>query len=544
MKFSPSKTLGTTAKPSLFKRLASTAISAAIAATLLTGATLSNAVTLRIADQGDVNSMDPHSLNESLQLSFLLGIYEPLVMRDKKLGMVPGLATKWTQVNPTTWRFELRKGVKFHDGSPFTADDVVFSLARTQLDGSDMKSYTNDIKETKKIDDHTVEVTTKAPFPILPDVLSLVFIMSKKWCDENGAQRPVDRRKGTENTASFKANGTGPFRLKSREPATKTVLVRNGVYWDKVETNLDEIVFTPIGNDATRVAALLSGEIDMMQPVPVQDAARVASNSNLKVMQGPELRTIFLGMDQSRDELLFSNVKGKNPFKDKRVRQAFYQAIDIEAIKTRIMRGSATPSALMVAPGIKGFVGDLNKRLAYDPEAAKKLLAEAGYPNGFEVKMNCPNDRYVSDGEICQAIAGMMARVGVKINLEAETKITYFPKILSRNTSFYLLGWTPGTYDSHNPLNAILSSPNASGRGQFNLGSYSNPKVDELTAKVASETDDTKRNAMIAEAFKIHQDDIGHLPLHQQALSWGMKKSVNLVQLPDNFNNFKWIIVK
>jgi peptide/nickel transport system substrate-binding protein len=531
-------------KSGFIARLTAAAISTALAATLVTSAPLANAVTLRIADQGDVNSMDPHSLNESLQLSFLASVYEPLVARDKKLGIVPGLATKWTQVNPTTWRFELRKGVKFHDGTPFTADDVIYSLARTQLDGSDLKSYTNDVKETKKIDDYTVDVITKAPFPILPDVFSLVYMMSKKWCDENGAQRPVDRRKGTENTASFKANGTGPFRLKSREPANKTVLVRNGTYWDKLESNLDEIIFTPIGNDATRVAALLSGEIDMMQPVPVQDVARVSSNSSLKVMQGPELRTIFLGMDQSRDELLFSNVKGKNPFKDKRVRQAFYQAIDIEAIKTRIMRGSATPSALMVAPGIKGFVGDLNKRLPYDPEASKKLLAEAGYPNGFEVKMNCPNDRYVSDGEICQAIAGMMARVNVKINLDSETKITYFPKILSRNTSFYLLGWTPGTYDSHNPLNAILASPNASGRGQFNLGSYSNPKVDELTAKIASETDDTRRNAMIAEAFKIHSDDIGHLPLHQQALSWGMKKSVNLVQLADNFNYFKWVVLK
>jgi peptide/nickel transport system substrate-binding protein len=515
-----------------------------LAAALMTGASIAGAVTFRIADQGDVNSMDPHSLNESLQLSFLQAVYEPLVMRDKKLGMVPGLATKWAQVDPTTWRFTLRKGVKFHDGTPFTADDVLFTLARTQIDGSDMKSYTNDVKEVKKIDDHTVDIITKAPFPILPDVLSLVYIMSKKWCEENGAQKPVDRRKGTENTASFKANGTGPFRLKSREPANKTVLVRNGVYWDKVESNLDEVIFTPIGNDATRVAALLSGEIDMMQPVPVQDAARVGANANLKVMQGPELRTIFLGMDQSRDELLFSNVKGKNPFKDKRVRQAFFQAIDIEAIKTRIMRGSATPTALMVAPGIKGFVGDLNKRFAYDPEAAKKLLADAGYPNGFEVKMNCPNDRYVSDGEICQAIAGMMARVGVKINLDSETKITYFPKILARNTSFYLLGWTPGTYDSHNVLNAILASPNTSGRGQFNLGSYSNPKVDELTAKIGSETDDAKRSAMIAEAFKIHQDDIGHLPLHQQALAWGMKKSVSLTQLADNFNLFKWVVIK
>jgi peptide/nickel transport system substrate-binding protein len=519
-------------------------ISVATIAGSIVASSTAHAVTFRIADQGDVQSMDPHSLNESLQLSFMENVYEPLVMRDKKLGLVPGLATKWSQPNPTTWRFELRKGVKFHDGTPFTADDVVFTLARTQMDGSDMKSYTNDVKEVKKIDDYTVEVVTKAPFPILPDVLSLVFIMSKKWCEENGAQRPVDRRKGIENTASFKANGTGPFRLKSREPAAKTVLVRHGLYWDKVESNVDEVIFTPIGNDATRVAALLSGEIDMMQPVPIQDAARVGQNSNLKVMQGPELRTIFLGMDQSRDELLFSNVKGKNPFKDKRVRQAFYQALDMEAIKTRIMRGSSNPTGLMVAPGINGFVPELNKRLPYDVEAAKKLLADAGYPNGFEVKMNCPNDRYVSDGEICQAIAGMMARVNVKINLEAETKVTYFPKILSRNTSFYLLGWTPGTYDSHNVLNAILASPNASGRGQFNLGTYSNPKVDELTAKVLSETDTAKRNAMIAEAFKIHQDEIGHLPLHQQALAWGMKKSVSLVQLADNFNLFKWVVIK
>jgi peptide/nickel transport system substrate-binding protein len=510
----------------------------------LCAASAASAVTFRIADQGDITSMDPHSLNESLQLSFLASIYEPLVTRDKKLALAPALATKWTQTNPTTWRFELRKGVKFHDGSPFTADDVLYTLARTQLDGSDMKSYTNDVKEVKKIDDYTVDVITKAPFPILPDVFATVFIMSKKWCEENGAQRPVDRRKGVENTASFKANGTGVFRLKSREPAAKTVFVRNGSYWDKVESNIDEVIFTPIGNDATRVAALLSGEIDMMQPVPVQDAARLNANPNLKVLQGPELRTIFLGMDQSRDELLFSNVKGKNPFKDKRVRQAFYQAIDIEAIKARIMRGSSTPTGLMIGPGINGFVPDLNKRIPFDAEAAKKLLADAGYPNGFEVKMNCPNDRYVSDGEICQAIAGMMARIGVKINLDSETKITYFPKILSRNTSFYLLGWTSSTYDAHNVLNAIMATPNTSGRGQFNLGSYSNPKVDELTLKIQSETDKSKRDAMIAEAFKIHQDDVGHLPLHQQALAWGMKKSVNLVQLPDNFNQMKWIVIK
>ncbi|MBX3612793.1 MAG: ABC transporter substrate-binding protein [Burkholderiaceae bacterium] len=529
-----------------FRRLAYS-----IAASVALGVTVgplaiapAEAKTFRIADQGDALSMDPHSLNESLQLSFTGNIYEPLVAHDKKLGLVPGLATKWTQVNPTTWRFELRRGVTFHDGTPFTADDVLFSFARAAADGSDMKSYTNEIAQVRKIDADTVEIVTKSPFPILPDVISLVYIMSKKWCEENRAERPVDKRKGVENAASFKANGTGPFRLRSRDPGVRTVLARNLNYWDKVETNIDEVVFTPIGADATRVAALISGEIDFMQPVPVQDVARLKQNPNLNIMQGPELRTIFLGMDQARNELLFSNVKGKNPFKDVRVRRAFFQAIDIEAIKTRIMRGAATPTALMVAPGIKGFPAELNKRLPYDPEASKKLLAEAGYPNGFEVKMNCPNDRYVNDGEICQAVAGMLARVGVKVNLEAETKGTYFPKILSRNTSFYLLGWTPATYDSHNVLNAILGTPDPSGRGQFNLGGYSNARVDELTKLVQSETDQTKRNAMIAEAFKIHQDEVGHLPLHQQALAWGMRKNVSVVQLPDNFNLFKWVVLK
>ena len=515
-----------------------------IALLLAAACGLGHAATLRVANQGDALSMDPHSLNESLQLSFTGNIYEPLVARGKQLELVPGLATKWTMVSPTVWRFELRKGVTFHDGTPFGADDVVFSFKRAAADGSDMKSYTAPIKDVRKVDDSTVEIETLAPFPILPDTLTTLFIMSKKWSEDNKATVPVDRRKGIENTASFKANGTGPYRLKERQPGSKTVLVANPRYWGKIDGNVDEVVFTPIGNDATRVAAMLSGEIDVMEPVPLQDAERLKASPNLKVMQGPELRTIFLGMDQKRDELLFSNIKGKNPFKDIRVRRAFYQAIDIETIKTRVMRGAATPTGLMVAPGIKGFVADLNKRAPHDAEAAKKLLAEAGYPNGFEVGMNCPNDRYVNDGEICQAVAANLARIGVKINLQAESKATYFPKILSRNTSFYMLGWTPGTYDAHNALSNLIATPTDKGQGLFNLGSYSNPKVDELTLKIQSETDEAKRNAMIAEAFKLHADDFGHIPLHQQALAWAMKKNVELVQLADNFMPFKYIVVK
>jgi peptide/nickel transport system substrate-binding protein len=502
------------------------------------------AVTLRVSNQGDVQSMDPHSLNESLQLSFMGSVYESLVGRGKDMSVIPLLATKWSQTSPTVWRFELRKGVKFHDGTPFTADDVIFSFKRAADAGSDMRGYVAPVKEVRKLGDHVVEIETVSPFPILPDTLTVFAIMSKKWCEENKAERPVDRRKGVENTASFKANGTGPFRLKERQPSVRTVLVRNFNHWDKLETNLDEVVFTPIGNDATRVAALLSGESDLMEPVPLQDVERVKASPNLTVLQGAELRTIFLGMDQKRDELLNSSVKGKNPFKDKRVRQAFYQAIDEDTIKARVMRGAASPTALMIGPGVRGFIPEMNKRLPYDVEAAKKLLAEAGYPNGFEVGMNCPNDRYVNDAAICQAVAANLARIGVKVNLQTETKVSYFPKILRRDTSFYMLGWTPSTADAHDALHNLMASPTEKGQGQYNLGAYSNPKLDELTLKIQTETDKSKRDEMIREAFKMQQDDIGHIPLHQQALAWGYSKNVTLAQLPTNYLYFKWVSLK
>jgi peptide/nickel transport system substrate-binding protein len=502
------------------------------------------AATLRVADVGDVTSMDPHSFNETLQLSFLGSVYEPLVGRGKGMELVPLLATKWTATSPTVWRFELRQGVKFHDGTPFDADDVVFSFTRAASDDGDMKGYTAPIKQVRKVNAHTVEIETHQPFPILPDTLTSLYMMSKKWCETNKAEKPVDKRKGIENAASFRANGTGPYRLKERQPSTRTVIVRNPNYWTKVEGNVDEVVFTPIGNDATRVAALLSGEIDVMEPVPLQDVDRVKAAGNFTVLQGPELRTIFLGMDQKRDELQFSSVKGKNPFKDKRVRQAFYQAIDIETIKSRVMRNAATPTAEMVGPGVRGFQPDMNKRLPYDPEAAKKLLADAGYPNGFEVTLNCPNDRYVNDAQICQAVAANLARIGVKINLQAESKATYFPKILRRDTSFYMLGWTPSTNDAHDTLFNIMATPNDSGQGKFNLGWYSNPKFDEAVQKVQTEIDPKKRNELIREAFKIHADDVGHIPLHQQALAWAFSNKVSLVQLPDNRMFFKWVSVK
>ena len=502
-----------------------------------------HAVSVKVGNQGDALSMDPHSLNEAVQLGFLNNVFESLVTRDKTLALAPSLAVSWRAVQPTLWRFELRRNVKFHDGAPFTADDVLFSLQRARGDGSDVKSQLGSIKDVRKAGDFTVEIETSAPNPILPDLITNILVMNRAWCEANGAAQPVDRRKGVENPASFRANGTGPFRLRERQPGVRTVLARNAQWWNRAEGNVDEVIFMPVTNDGTRVAALVAGDLDVIDPLPLQDSQRLRAIPGLKVQEGPESRVIFLGFDQKRDELLNSSVKGKNPFKDKRVRQAFYQAIDAETLKTRVMRGAALPTGAMLARGIRGHSAELEKRLPYDPEAAKKLLAEAGYPAGFEVSMNCPNDRYVNDSEICQAVAGFLAKVGVTIKLQAEGKATYFPKALRREVNFFMLGWSPAGYDAHNLMFTVLATP-AGAQGQWNFGAYSNPQFDALTTQIQSETDEATRNTLIRQALELHAADIGHIPLHQQMLGWAMKKNIDAFQRPDGFMLFKWMTVR
>ncbi len=526
-----------------WRRCIHAAVAVMLLALLAGGADVLHARTLRLADQGDAISMDPHSLNDGLQLSLTGNIYEGLTARGPQLELVPGLARAWRSTGPRTWRFELRGDVRFHDGAAFNADDVVFSLERAAAPGSDMRAYVGLIAQVRRIDDLTVEIETTQPAPILPEMLSLVYMMDREWCEAHGALQPVDKRKGIENAASYQANGTGPYRLRAREPGVRTEFERNPDYWGPIEGNVDRVAFTPIGNDATRVAALVSGEIDMMQPVPVRDIPRLQSDPGLRVRQGPELRTIFLGMDVASEELRFSNVEGRNPFRDRRVRLAMYQAIDIETIVERIMRGAARPAGLLIAPGVHGYDAALDQRQPYDPEAARRLLAEAGYADGFEVRMDCPNDRYVNDGEVCQALAAMFAKIGVRVRLDAQTKSVYFPRILARQTSLFMLGWTPATYDAHNALYNLVATPDGSGRGQFNLGGYSNSRVDELTRAIASEVDEERRNDLIAQALRQHRDDVGHLPLHQQSLAWGMRSNIRMVLRADNFIDFKWISI-
>ncbi len=503
------------------------------------------AASFRWANDGDANSMDPYTRSETFLLTFTQNIYDPLVRRGRDLKVEPALAESWEQPSPTVWRFHLRRGVKFHGGEPFTADDVVFSYKRATGPGSQINSYFAAVKDVRKVDDYTVDFLTSEPDPIFLEEITAWVIMSKAWCEAHNAVQAADLTKSTENFATRNANGTGPFILAVREPDRRTTLRNNPDWWDKPEHNLTEVTFNVIGNAATRVAALLSGDVDMIYTVPPQDMDRLTRTQGVKVLSTPELRTIFLGFDVSRPELLKSDVKGKNPFQDRRVRQAFYQAVDVNAIKQRVMRNQSRPTGLMYGPGINGYTPESDVRLSYDPEGAKKLLAEAGYPNGFGVTLDCPNDRYVNDEAICQAVTVMLARIGVRVTLAAQTRLKYFAEISNPDyrTSFFMLGWTPNTYDALNALYNLLGSRNGI-RGVFNDGGWSNQEFDSLLDKIAVETDPAKRQQEIVRASKIAQDDVATIPLHQQTVVWAARSNIELSQLADNTFPLRFVRVK
>jgi len=525
-------------------RFRSHILAAGLITAVLAGSMASaHAETFRWGFQGDFQALEPYVLNETHTLGTLANVYEGLVRRAKDLSIEPALAESWEVVTPTTWRFHLREGVTFHNGNPFTADDVVFSLERAAKDGSDMSSRVAAVAEVRKVDDLTVEIVTKTPYPILTSDMTDLFIMDKEWAEANGAVEPANVKEGAENYATRHENGTGPFMVTERQPDVRTVFVPFPGWWDTATHNITEAIFTPITSDATRVAALLSGEVDMVYPVPLQDAPRVEAAPGVEMLAGAEVRTIFLGMDQMRDTMLEGSVTDANPLQDVRVREAFYRAIDVEAIHKKIMRGMGTPTALLIGPQVNGFDPALNQRPSVNLDRAKALLAEAGYPDGFEIGMDCPNNRYVNDEAICQAVAGMLAKIGVKVNLLAQPKSKYFAKALAYETSFYLLGWTPSTLDAHNPLRDLVMC-REDGFGKFNLGGYCNPHVDELANAIQSEIDPDKRQAMISEAYKTVQDDWGYIPLHQQPLSWGKKESISLHQRADNIFELKYVTVK
>lgn len=503
-----------------------------------------SAKTFRWSSQGDVLTMDPHSQNEGLNNSMCDHVYEPLVTRGKTMALEPALAVSWTQVNPTTMRFKLRDKVTFHNGAKFTADDVVFSIARALEKTSDFSAFMQGIKEAKKVDALTVDIITNGPSPTLLDQLTEVRMMNKEWAIKFNVLKPQDYKNKEETYAARNANGTGPFVLRTREPDVKTIVVANSNWWGKLEGDVNEVVYQPIKQNATRMAALISGEIDMVLDPPPEDLPRLKENKQIKIIEGNENRTIFLNYDQGRSELLYSNVKGKNPFKDIRVRQAMAHTIDANAIRTSVMRGSAITSMSMIAPQVRGYSKDVEKRWPLDIAKAKKLMAEAGYPNGFEVTLDCSNNRYINDERICVAIAGMLSKIDIKIKLNSMPRSTYFPKIQNHDTSMYLLGWGVPTFDSLYTLQSILRTKGTGGDGNWNFSGYSNAKVDAIVDQLKSEGDFKKRAELTREALLLDQVDVGHIPLHHQVIPWAMRSNISVVHRADNRMHAKWAVVK
>ncbi|HET6828129.1 MAG TPA: ABC transporter substrate-binding protein, partial [Ramlibacter sp.] len=471
-------------------------------------------------------------------------VYDTLVMRDKQLGIVPALATEWAQVNPTLWRMKLRPGVRFHDGAPFTADDVVFSVTRAQHAASPFRAYAMAMGAPRKVDDLTVEFQLAAFNPIFLQHASVIFIMNRAWSEKNNAAAPLDFKNKEDKYTNLNANGTGPFILVSRQPDTRTVYRRNPQYWGKVEGNVQEVVYTPIKSDATRTAALISGEVDLvLDPVP-QDLQRLRSTPGIKVIEGMENRAIFIGMDQGRDELLYSSVKGKNPFKDVRVRRALYHAVDIDAIKNRLMRGQALPTGSITPSPLGGFNDpEIEKRLPYDVAKARALMAEAGYPGGFEVQLDCPNNRYINDEEICVALAGMWSQIGVKVKVVAQPRAQYFPKAEKLDVSMYMLGWGGGITDAETTLTPIMRMRADGGVGYYNWGNVRNPRLDELASASSKEPDPARREQLIKAALREHNEQVHHIPLHRQVIPWAMRASVNAVHRADNWLEWQWVTV-
>ncbi len=516
---------------------------AVTAALLASTAMVAQAETLRWARSGDALTLDPHAQNEGPTHTIRHQMYEPLIIRDVTGAFEPALATDWApkEGDPNVWVFNLREGVTFHDGAAFTAEDVVFSFERAQQPNSDMKELIGSITEVRAVDDFTIEMVTDGPNPILPSNLTNLFIMDKGWTEANNTVNVQDFEGGEITFATTNTNGTGPYVLTSREPDVKTVMTRNEDYWgrDQFPMEVSEIVYTPIQNAATRVAALLSGEIDFLQDMPVQDLSRVAEADGLAVKTAPQNRVIFFGMNQGADDIEADNVDGANPLADVRVRQAMSMAINRDAIKQVVMRGQSEPAGMIAPPFVNGWTAEMDGESGTDIETAKGLMADAGYADGFSIRLDCPNDRYVNDEAICQAAVGMLGQIGVTVNLDAKPKAQHFPLITDGKTDFYMLGWGVPTYDSEYIFNFLVHGREAD-IGTWNGTGFDSDDLDAKIASLASNTDLDARNADIASIWRVVQDEQLYIPIHHQVLNWAMTDAVGIDVDPEDQPKVKY----
>ncbi|MBS1163157.1 MAG: hypothetical protein H6R03_1053 [Burkholderiaceae bacterium] len=500
--------------------------------------------TLRLASAFDPQSMDPHALALLYQSRVVSQVYDSLVNRDREFRLEPALATSWKMVDARTWRFALRPNVKFHDGTPMTADDVVFSIGRALAKTSQRAFQLRGVTGARRVDELTVDVLLAAPDAVLPEKMIFVGIMSRAWAERHGVQQPQDFNAKQETHAVRNANGTGPFVLKRYEPDARTVLAANPNWWGRGTAfgggNLTEVVYAVIQSDATRMAALATGEADFVIDPPFQDIARLAQDRRLKFASTTDIGTQYLGFDQWRAELESSDARGRNPFRDLRVRRAVYQAIDIDSIVAKVLRGQASPTGSFVSPLVTGYLPELERRLPYDPAAARALLKDAGYPNGFTVQLDCVNVTFRA--AVCQAITAMLAQVGIRATFQPSPSALFFPKLTQATSSFFEFGWIPTT-DAWSMLNSIVRSYDGTGAGQFNGGRYSSAKLDGLIDAIRIEPDADRRRQLVGDALRLMADDLPLLPLYRRRINWVMRPNIHPVPWPNDILELRFVRV-
>ena len=499
---------------------------------------------LRIASAFDPQTLDPHAVALLYHTRVTYQVYDSLVNRDQAFKIEPALALSWQNTSPTSWRFKLRPGVKFHDGAVLTADDVLFSIERAMGPTSQRSFTLKGITAVSKVDGLTVDFKLNAPDAVLPDKLLYVPIMNKAWCVQHGVERAQDYNGKQETFAVRNANGTGPFKLIKYEPDVRVQLQRFDGWWgaaDPRNGQVQAVTFLSIKSDATRLAALASGEVDLVLDPPFQDVERLKTDPKLSVTTTGDLGTQYFTFDQARDELLSSDVKGRNPFKDLRVRRAVAHALNIDLIVQKVLRGQGTPTGSHVSPMVDGYLPELDKRPPYDPAKARALLAEAGYPNGFGVTLDCVNVAWRD--AVCQAATAMLTQVGIRTQLRSSATNQFFPKITQGTASFIEYGWTPTT-EAWGTLSGLFRTWDPQGGGAFNAGRYSNPALDVLIDAVRTEPDLTRRRARVGVALRMVNDDLPYLPLYRRKLNWAMAKPVKLTMWPNDTVELRWVTLR
>lgn len=484
------------------------------------------------ARAADAPTLDPHAIDDGYSVTLNQQIYEPLVQRDAQGKTVPALAESWGLTSdPLVWEFRLRRNVTFHDGTPFTADDVAFSIQRGREATAGVSPLLQSIDRVITVDSHLVRIRTKGPTPLLPASLTHLLIVSKAWTERNGAVKVAPEAQRPQSHMFRQANGTGPFVLVSREPGVRTVMRRNESYWANPQspTEITELTYLPLPNDTERVQALVSGEVDFLQDVPVNELPRLQANKALAVSTGPENRSVFLGLNVSAQSDPRAGSDARNPLSDKRVREAISTAINRQMIQRNVLNGQAIPTGTVAPPSTNGYPRTLDRFPAFDTGRAKALLSDAGYPNGFSIRLDCPREGYARSEAICRSVVTQLAQVGINVELTVRPFADHLGLVQKEppGTNFYLFGLSVPSFDSEQILAGLFHS-RGDRYGRLNGTRFANAEVDRLTQSLSGQIDFTQRTQAIAQAWRIVQDEMVYVPLHIQTLAYAMKSDLTI----------------